>query len=290
MPCPQSGATFLGIEKSEIDEAIRKQLDHIAHATFLGNATVPAIELAELLIDLAPGRLNRVFYSDSGSTAVEVALKIALQYWQQTSKEGGTTRRRFATISNAYHGDTVGAVSLGGIDLFHARHGGLLTRFNYLRRMHTAVICPAVLKNVPIDNASILRFAAFRRQVQSWAALFVEPAVQGAAGMLVQPLGYLQAICQAAKEVGALVILTKLLLVLVVPGRPCCRERKDRSRYSLPRERNYWRVLATRCDLDDRGNFRSVLRVTLPRAAHFFMGIHTRGTRLPRLLLSQRST
>ena len=115
-----------GHRKSEIDEAIRKQLDHIAHATFLGNATVPAIELAELLIDLAPGRLNRVFYSDSGSTAVEVALKIALQYWQQTSKEGGTTRRRFATISNAYHGDTVGAVSLGGIDLFHARYGGLL--------------------------------------------------------------------------------------------------------------------------------------------------------------------
>ena len=78
-----------GHRKAEIDDAIRDQLNKIAHATFLGNATVPAIELAKVLVDLTPDPLTRVFYSDSGSTAVEVALKIALQYWQQTDKPGG---------------------------------------------------------------------------------------------------------------------------------------------------------------------------------------------------------
>ena len=200
-----------GHRKSEIDEAIRKQLDHIAHATFLGNATVPAIELAELLIDLAPGRLNRVFYSDSGSTAVEVALKIALQYWQQTSKEGGTTRRRFATISNAYHGDTVGAVSLGGIDLFHARYGGLLFDTIQLPSPY-AYRCdlPGCAQKCADRQCIDIAVRRIQEAGPELAALFVEPAVQGAAGMLVQPPGYLQAICQAAKEVGALVIFDEV--------------------------------------------------------------------------------
>jgi adenosylmethionine-8-amino-7-oxononanoate aminotransferase len=88
------------------------QLGRIAHATFLGNATAPAVALAKRLVDVAPAGLTRVFYSDNGSTAVEVALKLALQFWQQAEAGAGTPDSR---VANAYHGDTAGAVSPGGI-------------------------------------------------------------------------------------------------------------------------------------------------------------------------------
>ena len=117
---------LFGHRRAEIDQAIREQLDRIAHATFLGNATAPAVTLAKRLVDKAPAGLTRVFYSDNGSTAVEVALKMALQYWQQA--DGGAQKQRtaFLTFGNAYHGDTIGSVSLGGIDLFHERYRPLL--------------------------------------------------------------------------------------------------------------------------------------------------------------------
>ncbi len=199
-----------GHRKAEIDEAIRLQLDKIAHATFLGNATVPAIKLAKVLADLTPTPLTRVFYSDSGSTAVEVALKIALQYWQQTDKPGGSKRHRFATLTNAYHGDTVGSVSLGGIDLFHARYGGLL--FDTIQ-----LPSPYEYRFPPDSRGRSCAQACIEDAVSQikaagpeLAALFVEPGVQGAAGMIVQPPGYLKAICQAARDVGALVIFDEV--------------------------------------------------------------------------------
>src|SRR5215470_13198856 len=105
-----------GHHRREIDDAVKAQLDKIAHSTLLGLGNVPSIELAEKLVEIAPPGLTRVFYSDSGSTAVEIALKIAYQYQQQ---RGHSSRRRFLALENAYHGDTLGAVSAGGIDLFH---------------------------------------------------------------------------------------------------------------------------------------------------------------------------
>ena len=98
-----------------LDDAVRAQLDRIAHSTLLGLGNVPAAELAAALIAVAPPGLSRVFYSDSGSTAVEVALKMAFQYWQH---RGQPQRTRFLALADAYHGDTLGAVSVGGIDLF----------------------------------------------------------------------------------------------------------------------------------------------------------------------------
>ena len=95
-----------------IDGAVRQQLDRVAHSTLLGLANLPSIELAERLAWLTPGDLDRVFYSDAGATAVEAALKIAFQYQAQS---GHGARRRFAAMSGAYHGDTVGSVSLGGL-------------------------------------------------------------------------------------------------------------------------------------------------------------------------------
>ena len=99
-----------------IDAAVRDQLSKVAHSTMLGLSHRPAIELAQRLVELSPPGLTRVFYSDSGSTATEIALKMAFQYWRQR----GQDRRRFVSLRMAYHGDTIGSVSVGGIDLFHS--------------------------------------------------------------------------------------------------------------------------------------------------------------------------
>src|SRR6185369_2166828 len=97
-----------GHARREINAAMKKQLDLVAHATFLGLTNPPAIELGEKLVAHAPKWLTRVFYSDNGSTAVEDALKMAFQYWQQNGKPA---RTKFVTLDAAYHGDTLGAVS-----------------------------------------------------------------------------------------------------------------------------------------------------------------------------------
>ena len=112
-----------GHRRREIDDAIRGQLDRIAHSTLLGTASIPSIRLAERIIRHAPEGLTRVFYSDNGSTAVEVALKIAFQYWQQHDDPAKRKKKRLVSFHNAYHGDTLGAVSVGGIDLFHGKYG-----------------------------------------------------------------------------------------------------------------------------------------------------------------------
>ncbi len=110
--------TVHGHRKKEIDQAIAKQLGRIAHSTLLGLSNVPAVQLAEKLVSIVPKGLSRVFYSDSGSTAVEVALKIAFQYWQHKGHRH-QNKTGFISLSEGYHGDTIGAVSVGGIDLFH---------------------------------------------------------------------------------------------------------------------------------------------------------------------------
>jgi adenosylmethionine-8-amino-7-oxononanoate aminotransferase len=175
----------------EIDEAIRCQLDRVAHSTLLGLASEPSIELAQQLIERAPRGLTRVFYSDSGATAVEVALKIAYQYHRQ--KPAGPERRdRFVRLGEAYHGDTLGSVSVGGIDLFHAVYGDLL--FETLR-----VPSPVALR-VPAghDRDSYLRWCeaelerVITENAHRIAAFVMEPLVQGAAGILVHPPGYLK--------------------------------------------------------------------------------------------------
>src|SRR6476619_6600744 len=108
-----------------IDEAIREQLDRVAHSTMLGLTHRGAAELAARLVEIAPYGLSRVFYSDSGSTAVEVALKMAFQYWQHRGGQH-VRKRSFICLDQAYHGDTIGSVSVGGIDLVHSTFGPLL--------------------------------------------------------------------------------------------------------------------------------------------------------------------
>jgi len=169
-----------------LDAAVRSQLEHVAHSTMLGLTHQPAIELARRLVALAPPGLARVFYSDSGSTAVEVALKMAFQWWQH---RGARSRTGFVCLRNAYHGDTIGAVSVGGIDLFHSLYRPLL--FDAWQ----------VEPGDPDDLDRVLAEHGGRI-----AAVIVEPLVQGAAGMLVQPPGYLRAVRELCDEHGVLLI------------------------------------------------------------------------------------
>jgi adenosylmethionine-8-amino-7-oxononanoate aminotransferase len=170
-----------------IDRAIRQQLQKVSHSTMLGLSHRPAIELAKRLVAIAPPGLTRVFYSDSGSTATEIALKMAFQYWRQNT--GGERRAKFVTLKHAYHGDTIGAVSAGGIDLFHSTYRPLL--FD-------------TLKAEPGDAADMERIlAAHEGEV---AAVIMEPLVQGAAGMLMHPTGYLAAVRALCDRYGALLI------------------------------------------------------------------------------------
>ncbi|MBU1862439.1 MAG: aminotransferase class III-fold pyridoxal phosphate-dependent enzyme, partial [Candidatus Omnitrophica bacterium] len=114
-----------GHRKKEIDEALKKQIEKIAHSTFLGLSNVPAILLAEKLVTIAPPGLEKVFFADSGSEAMEVALKVAYQYWCQ-KKKSEPQRKKFVHLTHSYHGDPLGSVSVGGIDLFHKVYEPLL--------------------------------------------------------------------------------------------------------------------------------------------------------------------
>ncbi len=171
-----------------IDRAVRDQLGRVAHSTMLGLSHPGAAELAARLVDLAPPGLSRVFYSDSGSTATEIALKMAFQYQQQ---RGGQHVRRasFVHLRDAYHGDTIGSVSVGGIDLFHSTYRPLLFE------THTAV---------PGDAAHLARILSAHEE--EIAAVIVEPLVQGAAGMIVHPPGYLRAVRKLCDRYGVLLI------------------------------------------------------------------------------------
>jgi adenosylmethionine-8-amino-7-oxononanoate aminotransferase len=171
-----------------LDHAVREQLDRVAHSTMLGLSHPGAAELAARLIEIAPPELNRVFYSDSGSTAVEVALKMAFQYWQH---RGGQHVRRtsFICLQDAYHGDTVGSVSVGGIDLFHSAFGPLLFETHRAK---------------PGDIDDMARLLA--RHEEDVAAVVLEPLVQGAAGMLTHPSGYLRAVRRLCDRHGVLLI------------------------------------------------------------------------------------
>jgi adenosylmethionine-8-amino-7-oxononanoate aminotransferase len=182
-----------------IDAAVRAQLGRVAHSTMLGLSHQPAIELAERLLAVAPLGISRVFYSDSGSAAVEVALKMAFQWWAQ---RGEPERTGFVCLENAYHGDTLGAVAVGGIESFHSLYRPLLFEAWQAR---TA-------------DASHLAELLERHSGQV-AAVIVEPLVQGAAGMLMAPAGYLRRVRECCDAHGVLLICDEVATGLGRTGR-----------------------------------------------------------------------
>lgn len=185
-----------------IDAAVREQLDRIAHTTLLGLASPPSIELAEALLRAASpgGGLTRVFYSDSGSTAVEIAAKIAYQYWQN---RGQTRRGKFVAFRNGYHGDTIGSVSLGGIDLFHSVYRRLL-----FDTLFADSPCPHVHPAGADAGAAVLGQVErlLGQNDAEVCAVVVEPLVQGAGGILTHPPGFLRALRELTRDHDVLLI------------------------------------------------------------------------------------
>lgn len=223
-----------------LNAGITRQLGRVAHSSALGLANVPAAYLAEALLTAAnppavsqrslgknaPGRwaadnpaLTKVFYSDDGSTATEAALKMAYEY----CRRAGNARPRFLSLSGAYHGDTVGAVSLGHIDQFHRAYGGLLFATDQVR--------PPACYRCPYNRAEPRRadarsyrqchweclgwvekkFAERKARGESYAAFVFEPLMQGAAGLLPQPAGWLRGATAIARRHGALLIADEVM-------------------------------------------------------------------------------
>jgi len=194
-----------GHRRAEIDEAIRRQLERIAHSTLLGLASPPSIKLAERLIALAPGGLSRVFYSDSGATAVEIALKMAFQYWRQCSPPR-PEKTKFVGLTLGYHGDTVGAVSVGGMDAFHGLYRPLL-----FDTIHTpAPYCYRCPLGKTREDCGLACAARMEEILSAHgdhvAAVILEPLVQGAGGMIVHPKGYLRRVADACRAKDVLLI------------------------------------------------------------------------------------
>jgi len=192
-----------GHRVKEIDDAIRAQLDRVGHSTLLGLASTASIEAAEELLRWTPKGLTRVFFSDAGATAVEVALKMAYQHHQL---RGDTARSEFVALRGGYHGDTLGSVAVGGIDLFHRIFKPLLFPVNHAPQPY-CYRCP-LGKERPschLECAEAVEqvFAEKRGRI---AALVLEPLVQGADGMITQPPGYLRRLRELCDREGALLV------------------------------------------------------------------------------------
>jgi adenosylmethionine-8-amino-7-oxononanoate aminotransferase len=188
-----------------LDRAVRVQLGRIAHSTLLGLSSPPAIRLARALVRLAPRGLTRCFFSDDGSTAVEVALKMALQYWRQCGRAAGP-KRTFAHLTLAYHGDTAGAMSVGGIGLFQDRFKPMQFRtlaapapYCYRCPLGRAYPACGIACLEPVE-------ALFMRRHRDLAGFVVEPLVQAAAGMVTAPPGYLSRLRELCTRYDVLLI------------------------------------------------------------------------------------
>ncbi len=188
-----------------INSHITRQLEKISHSTLLGLASGPSIELAEKLANLAPEGLNRVFYSDAGATSVEIGIKIAFQYWRI---KGQSRRQKFVALKQSYHGDTMGSVSIGGIETFHKIFGPMTFAALFAESPHPYRYSGTV------DECRESALADMRRILEEHgnevAAIVVEPLVQGAAGLIVHPAGYLAGVRKLADEFGVLLVVDEV--------------------------------------------------------------------------------
>ena len=217
-----------GHNHPELNAALKTQLDKIAHTTLLGYSNIPAIQLAQKLVEITPAGLDKVFYSDNGSTAVEVALKMAYQYWQH---KGEPQRKLFIHFDNAYHGDTIGAMSVGGINSFHTTFDSLLFKGIRVsapedyRSSHTinAVSNDSKVKTHWL-NAVELAFSEHAGQI---AGIVLEPLIQGAGGMLISPKGFLKELAALAKRSEILLIVDEVMTGFGRTGKMWACEHED---------------------------------------------------------------
>ncbi len=231
-----------GHNHPKINEAIHRQLKKIAHSSALGFANEPASLLAKELVAVADSKLGKVFFSDDGSTALEVALKLAHEYTRRT--RGKKSQPKFLSLDGAYHGDTIGAVSLGHIDLFHKAYGGMLFPTDKVMSPY-CYRCPFNRAKPERDDARKYRkcnwecvgkleqkFSAQKRRGNSYAAFVFEPLMQGAAGMIPQPSGWLGMATDMARSHGALLIADEVMTGFGRTGVTCHAEDKDSDHFA----------------------------------------------------------
>lgn len=194
-----------GHRVKRIDDAISDQLSKVAHSTLLGLGQSRSIELAEKLVEITPDGLEKVFYSDSGATSVEIAIKMAYQYQQNI---GHRKRTKFISLANSYHGDTIGSVSVGGIGLFHGIFRSLLFETYFVPSPHpyrfdgTEQQCC----KYSLDKLEDI----LKKNTEQIAAILVEPLVQGASGIIVHPEGFLKGVENLARKYDTLLIVDEV--------------------------------------------------------------------------------
>ena len=213
-----------GHNHPELNAALKTQLDKIAHTTLLGYSNIPAIQLAEKLVTITPAGLNKVFYSDNGSTAVEIALKMAYQYWQH---KGEPQRKLFIHFDNAYHGDTIGAMSVGGIESFH-------TTFDSLLFKGVRVSAPEMSRSDRDSNERTVKTRwldavadALSENAGQIAGIVLEPLIQGAGGMRIAPNGFLKGLETVAKASETLLIVDEVMTGFGRTGKMWACEHED---------------------------------------------------------------
>lgn len=214
-----------GHRRREINEAIIAELNKIEHSTLLGLINEPSAELAEKLVQVTPKGLDKVFYSDDGSTAVEAAIKIAFQYWNYV---GHPEKKDFINLGDSYHGDTVGAVSVGNVEVFHKAYKPLLFATH-------RVSCPSYYHTkLPVHSESEF-LAVLLQELEEYlkehashtAAMIIEPLCQCAAGMLMQPRGYLKGVRELTKKYNVLLIVDEVAVGFGRTGRMFACDQED---------------------------------------------------------------
>lgn len=189
-----------------LTQAIKDQVDKIAHTTLLGLANVPSIQLAKKLVEITPSGLTKVFYSDAGATSVEIALKIAFQYWRQHTDPQEQRKKKFISLEEAYHGDTVGTISVGGKGSAYTTYRDLLFE-GYRVPTPYCYRCPLGREREQCNFACLQVVEDIMAEHhQEIAGLIIEPLVQGAAGMITAPDGYLGKIRELCTKYNILMI------------------------------------------------------------------------------------
>ena len=207
-----------GHRHPKLDEAVRRQLDRVAHVTNLGASNPTTIQLAKRLVDLAPPGLEHVFFSDDGATAVEVALKMAFQYWRQCANPQ-PEKNWYVAFDDAYHGDTLGSVSVGGVERFHAMFKPLLFKTLRVPAPNPYRVPPGVGR----ENARDYYLGELEEVLAAdhprIAAVVIEPLVQAAAGMIVHPPGFLRGVRDLTRRYGVLLVADEVAVGMGRTGR-----------------------------------------------------------------------
>lgn len=215
-----------GHRHPKLDAAIREQLDKVAHITSLGASNPTTIRLAKRLVDITPRGLNHVFFSDSGATAVEVALKMAFQYWRQCPTPR-PEKTKYVAFDAAYHGDTLGSVSVGGVTRFHEMFRPLLFDVIRLPTPDTYRVPPGMDGGEVAAHHLAKLDAVLAERHAEIAAVVIEPLIQAAAGMITHPPGFLRGVRDLTKKYNVLLIADEVAVGMGRTGRMFACEHED---------------------------------------------------------------